>query len=326
MFPKVTIIILNWNGWEDTIECLDSLYQNNYFNYNIILVDNNSSDESIDQIKRYTNTKIKEDKIKFSEFSLEELKLFKGYLNSYLILVKNDKNYGFAEGNNIGIRFSLKNLDSEYILLLNNDTIVDLNFLKEIVKVAESDENIAISGPKIYPYIEKEVLKKSSIIGMKIYLGLGGLTKPVRDEGSNISVDSVSGACMLIKSNIFYKIGLLDDAYFFGWEDVDICTNARKLGFRVVGVPNSKICHKIGASYGKYFADNPNILTEGIKNQLIFLSKYGSDIQKITSIIFIPLYYIFIIFYKSKNLNQIITRSKSIKKGIILFFSYKKFL
>ncbi|MCE5214153.1 MAG: glycosyltransferase, partial [Methanobacterium sp.] len=102
--PKVTIVIVNWNGWEDTIECLKSLYHVNYTNFNIIIVDNHSQDDSVKKIKDYIE-------------------------NKKLILIVNDENYGFAEGNNIGIRYAQKNFNPDYILLLNNDTIVDKEFL-----------------------------------------------------------------------------------------------------------------------------------------------------------------------------------------------------
>ena len=107
---KVSIIILNWNKYEETIECLDSLRNITYPNYNIILVDNGSEGPDVKILgERYGN---------------------------YINIIKNDKNYGFAEGCNIGLRYALSNKNPDYVLLLNNDTIVDPNFLTELVKVA----------------------------------------------------------------------------------------------------------------------------------------------------------------------------------------------
>ena len=150
--PKVSIIILNWNGWKDTLECLESLYQINYPNYDVIVIDNGSEDESIKKIREYCKGKIEtksdffeysEDNkpIKIFEFKEEELETKKTINNEFsslspnkrLILIKNHKNYGFAEGSNIGIRFALKSFNSDYILLLNNDTVVDKTFLTELV-------------------------------------------------------------------------------------------------------------------------------------------------------------------------------------------------
>ena len=144
MNPKVSIIILNWNGWRDTIECLESLYQITYPNYDVIIVDNGSEDGSIQKIKEYAESKIKveskffeyssENKpIKIIEYTREEAEAGGGKekeitdlpSNKKMIIIKNEKNYGFAEGNNIAMRYALKALNPDYILLLNNDTVVD---------------------------------------------------------------------------------------------------------------------------------------------------------------------------------------------------------
>lgn len=126
----VAIIILNWNGWKDTIECLKSLNNLNYKNYEVIVVDNGSTDNSVEKIKEYIENKPK----------------FK--------LIANEKNLGFAGGNNIGIRYALNN-EFEYILLLNNDTVVDENFLKPMVELLESSDDIGFVGPKTYFYDKK---------------------------------------------------------------------------------------------------------------------------------------------------------------------------
>jgi len=146
-WPSVAIIVLNWNGWQDTIECLESLYQISYPNYEIIVVDNGSKDESIENIKKYCEGKIKV-KSKFFEYSndnkqiniieytreqagtieYKKNKISNFPSNKKLTLIKNEKNFGFAEGNNIAIRYALKALNINYILLLNNDTIVEKNF------------------------------------------------------------------------------------------------------------------------------------------------------------------------------------------------------
>ena len=170
--PKVSIIILNWNGWKDTIECLESLFNIDYPDYDIVIVDNNSEDKSLMKIRDYCQNKIsvtttssyndsKKRPIKFFEYDYDPNQFNSTSFNDLhlkhinLILIKNDQNYGFAEGNNIGIKFSLTNLDPDYILLLNNDTIVDKLFLNELIIVSTnySDSNI-ILGSKISVYLK----------------------------------------------------------------------------------------------------------------------------------------------------------------------------
>src|SRR4030042_2187559 len=126
MNPKVSIIILNWNGLEDTIECLNSLKKITYPNYKVILVDNGSKGN--------------------------DARVLREKFGDYIHLIENDRNYGYAKGVNIGIRYALANSASEYILLLNNDTVVAPDFLNQLVKLAESDSSVGIVGPKTYYY------------------------------------------------------------------------------------------------------------------------------------------------------------------------------
>lgn len=326
MMPKTSIIILNWNGFKDTINCIESLRMINYPHYTIIVVDNDSTDNSIKKIKYYC-----ENQIRLFEYTEEELKDFKRKnelneirnikSNNKLILIKNNENYGFAKGNNIGINFSAQNLDHEYILLLNNDTFVDKDFLNELISASENDELIAIVGPLVCPI--SNGLKYEGIIGSKVLFNRGGIPKGIKSNKFNQEVDMISGSCMLIKNKTIDRIGVLDSTYFFGWEDADYCTKARKIGYKIIGVPKAKVFHKIGSSYGNNSSNNPKILIEGIRNQLIFLWRYASLFQKLTSIIFLPFYYLFLIFWKAKSFNIIKMRSISIIKGILLFISYK---
>ena len=126
IYPKVSIIILNWNGWKDTIECLESLQRLTYPNYHVIVVDNGSRGNDAEVLQE-----------KFGD---------------YISLIRNDKNYGYTGGNNIGIRHALNNSSPDYFLILNNDVAVAPDFLTEMVKVADNDAAIGIVGPKVYYY------------------------------------------------------------------------------------------------------------------------------------------------------------------------------
>ncbi len=203
MTPHVSILILNWNGWEDTIECLESLYQINYPNYTVIVVDNDSKDDSVNKIKEYCKGEIKVESeffkyypgnkpIEVYEFTEEETKglkvdeeFLKSSSNEKLVLLVNSENYGFAEGNNIGIRYVLNTFNSDYILLLNNDTVVEENFLNSLVKVAENDAEIGILGPKIY------------------YYDFQGKTDVIANLGGKIDLSKYPGYYDLIETNDF---------------------------------------------------------------------------------------------------------------------------
>lgn len=330
MKPHLTIILLNWNGWKDTVKCLESIYKIDYPYFNTIVVDNNSKDNSVEKIVEYINntnvSNLKKTNEFVKKFEYRGKKWNNFHLNKHykdLFIIKNDKNYGFAEGNNIGIRFAQKNLKYDYILLLNNDTIVKPNFLRELLKPFELKNNIAIAGPQIIPLIKNNIKKDLAIIGSKISFWRGGIPINLKPKSQITDVDMVSGACILIKKEILEELGLLDSTYFFGWEDADFCTRTKRSGYKIVGVEKAQIFHKIGASYGEHFADTPSILSEGVRNQLIFMGRYASPFQKFVSIPFILFQYLFIIFWKSNNISKIKTKTTSIIRGIKFFIDYK---
>lgn len=277
-FPRVSIIILNWDGWKDTIECLESLYQITYPNYNVIVVDNASSDKSIEKIKEYCNGKIKvkspffkynpknkpiqflkfkKKKDEYGNIIKKEKDISNLVFNNKMILIMNEKNYGFAEGNNIAIKFVIRNLRPDYILLLNNDTVVDKSFLNELVEIMETNEKIGITGPEIRIYNEPNLIQKDN--RYKI------LNAPSK-------VDWISGCAILIKSKLIKIVGLLDPIYFLWYEDVDYCTRANKFGYKVMYIPTKgKVFHKISASLKKKPKTIPYYKT---RNHFIFRKKY----------------------------------------------------
>ncbi|MPW38615.1 glycosyltransferase [Thermococcus sp. 101 C5] len=295
MYPRVSIIILNWNGWKDTIECLESVYQITYPNYDVIVVDNGSSDESIEKIKEYCEGKIKVES-KFFEYSSEnkpikiieytreeaeagggkEEEISKLPSNRKLILIKNEKNYGFAEGNNIGIRYALKTLNPDYVLLLNNDTVVDREFLKELVKVGVNEEKVGLIQPKLLYYDDPNIINNTGLLcdifGATLHRG-----RYEKDEGQYDNLTEkgffyASGACLLVQKEFLYELGgeCFDKFLFAYHEDVDLSWQARLLGFRVIYCPRSICFHKEGKSSGRF---NPTTAYWGYRNRIRVLMK-----------------------------------------------------
>lgn len=299
-FPKVAIIILNWNGWKDTIECLESLYQINYPSYDVIVVDNGSKDNSTLKLKEFCEGKIKVDSeffeynpnnkpiyvIEYTREQVEKIdrdfKKEKYFLklpsNKKLRLILNERNYGFVEGNNIAIRYALKVLNPDYILLLNNDTVVDPNFLTELIRVAEDDEKIGVVGPKIYYYDfngRKDIIwfagGVSDVKNGKFYHFMIG--RPNTKDTRIKEVDFITGCCMLIKKTVFGRIGLLDIIYFAYCEDIDFSLRAKRDGFKIVYVPIAVIWHKVSAT-GKG-AFSPKKAYYKYRNTIILTKKHG---------------------------------------------------
>ena len=155
-----------------------------------------------------------------------------------MIIIKNDQNYGFSEGNNIGIKFSFEFLDTDYVLLLNNDTIVDENFLDELVLFADNNKKIGIVGPKVFYYDNPD---KTAYIGFNINLCNGRIShldaNLERYSLLPIKVDFIVGCGLLIKKGVIEDIGMLDPRYFLYYEDADWCLRAHKKGYEVFCVP-----------------------------------------------------------------------------------------
>jgi GT2 family glycosyltransferase len=304
--PIVDIIILNWNGWEDTIECLDSIYRISYPNYEVIVVDNGSKNESIEKIKKYcrdkicTNSKLIQNPseqnnkpIEIIEYTKKELELVKKRetknqsFSRKLIMIKNEKNMGFAEGNNIAMRYALKALNPDYILLLNNDTVVDKEFLNEALDVAKSDEKIGIVGPKVYYYCLKGRKDIINFAGGKLDMWKGhayhiGWNEADKGQYDKIQkVDYVEGSALLVKRDVIEKIGLIDKNYFAYWEEIDFCTRAYNEGYYSVYVPRSKIWHKISSS-----VKNTTKIYYITRNKFLFMKKYSNNIQYLSFFIY----------------------------------------
>lgn len=329
--PRVSVIILNWNGWEDTIECLESVYKVKYPNYDVIVVDNASKDDSIENIRKYCSGQL-EPKSNFFEYNSHKktITIFeyddkykeKTAVNEYgkdskyekindsnkLILIKNNLNHGFPGGNNIGIRFALNFLNPDYILLLNNDTIVDKNFLDVLVGEGQLEHDVGILGPKIYFYDEPDVIwcagcKISWKLSRGIQIGSGEIDQGQYDK--KIVVEYVSGSAFLIKTEVICEIGLMDEKYFLYFEESDWTLRANQAGFKSLYVPDAKVWHKVSRSGGGI--SNPHGLYYITRNRWIFMRKWAkkSDyvLFVICQLIIVLIFPIMLsIYYRNQNL------------------------
>ena len=226
--PKVSIIIVNYNGKELLQKCLDSLLKVNYDNFEIILVDNNSTDGTVEFItKNYPS----------------------------LIIIKLDSNKGFAEPNNVAAKIS----KGKYLLFLNNDTVVTPNFISEMVKVMETDKKIAVCQSLLLKP-DGSVDSSGDFID---HLGVVYNSKTEIDEIREVS--SARGASMLVRSDIFEKLDGFDQKFFITFEDVDLCWRSWILGYRVLIIPTSIVYHEGGITIKKIKSE---IAFHGFKNQL----------------------------------------------------------
>jgi hypothetical protein len=328
IYPKVSVIILNWNGWEDTIECLESIYQIDYPNYDVVLVDNDSKDDSIQRIRNYCEGRIKPESkfytynsdnkpVRIFEFTKEESEDHSKYISdeyhklpsdSKLILIKNYQNYGFAEGNNIGIRYSIKTISPEYILLLNNDTVVEKHFLSQLVNTAKTQDKIAVVGPKtfFYDYDGRDdvVWSVGGTVNLSRYPGYHDIELKENLEtpkNSTMEVDWISGAVMLIKTDMLPS-KLLNSDFFFGCEDVDLCIEIANKGFKMVTDLKSTVWHKAGASKSKVKFRG---ISKEIKTNLKFMKTHEKNYK-----VHLPIYMLQVIYRYSSMLIKKIARGR----------------
>lgn len=222
-FPLVGIVIVNYNGTDDTMECLGSLRQLTYPRYRIYLVDNGSTPSPEPLVaQRYPE----------------------------VVILRLPTNRGFAPGSNAGIREALRD-GADYVWLLNNDTVVDPAALSELVRGVESDRRYGVAGSMILRYREPQIIDHAGgrIVpwwGLGTHLGAGQQANG--SHGDVRIVDYVTGASLLAKRAVIEAAGLLSEDYFLYYEDTEWCVKVRALGWKVVYVPTSRIYHKVGHS------------------------------------------------------------------------------
>lgn len=226
--PLVSIIIINYNGKSYLEECLQSLKKITYNNFEIILVDNNSTDNSVEFVKNHYPS---------------------------IMIIKLDKNYGFAYPNNVGV----KNARGELLLFLNNDTSVDPQFVTELVDAINSDSKIAICQSMLLKP-NGEVDSSGDFID---HIGIAYSSKKKIENVREIL--SAKGASMLVRKEIYNKLGGFDEKFFISFEDVDLGWRSWILGYKVVVIPKSIVFHKGGKTVKTL---KSNVAFHGLKNQI----------------------------------------------------------
>lgn len=242
--PQVTIVVLNWNNAPDTIACLDSIYKLGYPAYQVLVVDNGSTDGS-DQMIREAYPDVD--------------------------FLQTGANLGYAEGNNVGIRHALQG-NPDYLFVLNNDTLLANDMLDQLVQAAESDPGIVMTGPTMYCTDPPDILfAAGSFVNWKGgTIQHRGMLQPASQFShicDNNPVDFIVGCGVLVKTSFIREAGVLDPDYYLNYEDVEWGIRAVKRGYQVVHVPSAVMWHKISAKLGLASPANTYYMT---RNALLF--------------------------------------------------------
>ena len=292
---KVYIVLVNYNSWQETIECVESILKNNYNNYQIIIVDNDSINNSMSKIIDWAEGKqkivyaehsslkhlsypFKRKPIFYVLYSVDGIVKGRNYIvenncENPIIFIQSRKNDGFAAGNNIGIKYAIKKNDFSYIWLLNNDTVIEKNSLNNIFKYAQKKKT-GITGSALMYYKNPSVVQ-----------AYGGHINTFFGTGSHIlDIDAIDeklnyivGASFLISREVIDTLGLLPEEYFLYYEETDYCFNAQRHGFKLGVALDSIVYHKEGAStggssIGKTKSEFSDILS--LQNRVTFHRKY----------------------------------------------------
>jgi len=250
--PLVVIIVLNWNGKDDTLACLESLRQVTYPNFETVVVDNDSTDDSVVAIR--------------TRFSRQPV-------------IETGDNLGFAGGNNVGLRY-VRERGADYALLLNNDVEVAPDFLTCLVKVIDTDPSVGVVGPTICYFDLPDIVWSAGgridwSRGKSSMLGIDECDR--NGKHTTREVDFVSGCALLVRMSAVKKAGNLDPRFFMYYEETEWCVRIRRAGYRILHVPQAKIWHKIEPNDSR--SESSLVHYYMVRNRLLFLKATGAGIR-----------------------------------------------
>ncbi len=243
--PLVISVILNTNRREDTLECLASLAENSYQPHQVLVLDNASTDGSVEAIQT-----------RFPEVQIINL----------------TENLGYAGNNNVGIEAALKQ-GADWVFVLNEDIILAPDCLTQLVEVGESNPKIGIVGPMVYHHDEPEVIQSAGGLLGAAWQSIH-LAKDEVDRGQFTAphqVEWISGCAIMVRRAAIEQVGAIDERYFYYWEETEWCLRAGINGWRVMHVPQAKIWHK---GVQRDYRPKPSVTYYATRNRLLTLAKH----------------------------------------------------
>jgi GT2 family glycosyltransferase len=248
--PFVITIILNTNRREDTLACLESLLANTYWNHKAIVLDNHSTDGSVKEIRSA-----------FPQVQILEL----------------EQNLGYAGNNNVGIRAAMQQR-ADWIFVLNEDTVLAPDCLAQLIEVGERDSRIGVLGPMVYHHDEPDVIQSAGGVLGRYWQSIH-LAKDESDHGQYShphAVEWISGCAILVRRLVIEGVGMIDERFFYYWEETEWCLRAGKAGWRIVHVPQAKIWHK---GVQRNYHPKPTLTYYSTRNRLLMLSKHRAPFR-----------------------------------------------
>jgi GT2 family glycosyltransferase len=293
--PHVYVVLLNWNGWQETTECLESVFRLEYPHFTVIVCDNASSDGSMQRIEGWAKGFIPAScdspdlarltvppipkPIDFDHIVSSTEAVASLSSGSRLLLIQTGANLGFAGGNNVGIRYALARGDCDYVWLLNNDTVVEPDSLSAMMRMAESHPKLGICGSQLRSYTYPHEIQT---MGGRRYSRWSGRTRPLQElttpqvSTTPDAPDYIEGASMLISRRCLEAAGLLEESYFLYYEELDLAARACP-AFLLGYSSESIVYHKEGASIGSaHVRADRSALSDfyQARNRIVFCRRY----------------------------------------------------
>ncbi len=276
---KIAIIILNWQGWQNTIACLDSLQQLSYIP-TIIVCDNASEDDSFERILTWAQQHYSPSKIGI----FSQPRFTPNESNYSFVLIQTGANLGFAGGNNIGIRYALITRCYKYLWLLNNDTVVNSKSLTKLYDYSLANPKIALLGSTVIDYYQRDTIQCAGgcryfplFTIFKLMLA-GQLVKKVQQH--SIKIDYVYGAAMFFQVEAIRKVGLLNEEYFLFYEELDYCQRLFQHNYEIGWCRDSLVYHKGSASIGNVTEGNLDKLQQANYYENLSTLKYTANFHR----------------------------------------------
>lgn len=299
MSGKAYILVLNWKNWPYTVECLESVFQSTHPDFQVVFIDNNSDDGSVEKVLEWAEGGLEAGSsfcahnphnkpIPYIRCSREEAMVQGGDekreqelytrlpfgVRHPLVIIENEVGLGYAGGNKVGMSYVREKGDAAYIWILNNDTVVSPDALGAMVSALEAQEHAGIAGSRLLYYDRPDTIQAAGggsitpLLGNTVHYGTGQKDGPRWDEPTRL--DFVTGASMLIEAGLSAELGGFEARYFLNWEDVDLCERARRKGRTCIYCPKSVVWHREGGTVGRI---NPASDYYWVRNGLYFTAR-----------------------------------------------------
>lgn len=322
---KIGIVILNWNGIKDSLNCLDSIYRNTREKFCVVFVDNGSVDNSIESVEEWSISRDLKYCLLDHDSKIQLIADDLKFEDKLILILKLSQNLGYGAGNNVAIRY-LDNFEVDYILILNNDMKLLPGALSKMVAAFGKDKSIGVVGCDLIDMISGKQLANGN---RSYWLGVHFLWKIRRKQNGIIGTNFAPGCAILVRSEVFPKIGGFIEEYFLYTDDIEFCHRVIENGLKIKINLDAKVLAKVSASSGG--ERNPLYYYFITRNTLYFITAKLSGLQRVIAFICFAIARVvqmvqWAILLKKENIKAVINGFNDFNSGIKGMGHAKKYI